>query len=170
MKFGYEVEGRLKGMFTLFMQADEAVRWSEDGLRHALRGTNLQGQTIDSLLKKTAHVYISDRDNVLEPDSPAFRTWAQDRLVTLDVASIHGRNLYPDNVTVMLTVTDSDAQMGKDAYRQSESFWGLYATDQVKFTSGKNGGNHKVYVVTKENMTYTAPEDFESDIIVELPA
>lgn len=140
MKLGKEVEGRLKGLRTVFMTADEAI--------------NIFGGKGPITVNVTKHdlaaignvqaIYISDHGNVLTPDSVVFN-----EIRTLDLVTSIERtavnDFWPDDICVLLTI-------------ESPSFWYLKDTDQVKFSYEQN-----VRSVVLENMTVTNPEDFRDD-------
>lgn len=106
MKLGLEAEGRLKGLPTLFLTAEEfcSARWEDL-----------------PPLPRIHLLYISDHGNMLRPKHTAFELW-RDYPITLEVTKVDRRDLYPPNVTFMLCI-------------ESESVWRLAPTDQIKFSS-----------------------------------
>lgn len=83
MKVGIEVEGRFKGVPTLFCGAHEYLK----GIAEAKK----QG---------VSHIYISDNKNKLAYHNPALANCGL--LVTLDVTEVQGCLDRPSNITLML--------------------------------------------------------------------
>lgn len=83
MKVGIEVEGRLKGVPTLFCGAHEYLK----GIQKAKE----QG---------VSHLYISDNRNKIAYDNAALA--ASGLLVTLDVTEVYDCPNRADNITLML--------------------------------------------------------------------
>ncbi len=107
-KIGIEVEGRLRGVKTLFCSADELVDRAKIISYAASKGIT--------------HVYVSDRNNTL--DYVMLGWMFSDCLVTLDVTEVR-QGVRPTNVTVILTMPHS--------YWESVSR--LRPDDQIKFHS-----------------------------------
>lgn len=152
MKIGFEVEGRYKGLYTLFMKADEALDF------FAYRSLKQRAsRSIDDKIEKVRHIYISDHENILRPADTCLQKWDELGLpVTIEVTRVNSwRAVFTKNVHLMLAVVDGD-------FLTNTSFWNLLPTDQIKFSSPK-GPAHMVYCVTKENMSVTKPEDFDGD-------
>lgn len=105
MKIGIEVEGRLRGVPTLFCGAHEI---------HEARRLILQNRL------NVSHVYISDNGNTL--DYLTVSSLFAGLLVTLDVTCVGGPR--PANISIMLRID------GGDAY---DSVNRLTAEDQIKF-------------------------------------
>lgn len=141
MKLGLEVEGRFKGLRTLFMSADEArqILDKADAIE-----VSPSEKALRALLEVQA-VYISDHDNTLSPTDAVFDLLRESSLViTIEVTKVF--QTWPEDINLMLTV-------------DSSSFWFLRDIDQVKFSKDQN-----VYAVTKENMSRTHPNEFYQDI------
>ena len=152
MKCGLEKEGRLKGLATLFLSAEDFAR-----NRHLTIVSLAKEPELGLLAASVVHIYISDHGNAISYDAPGLLGPSRiRRQITLEVTAVRDRNLYPENVSFILAM-----QKGTDV----ESFWSLQQTDQIKFSTGPQG---YVYCVTKENMTETVPEDFSGDREIEL--
>jgi hypothetical protein len=132
MKLGLEVEGRFKGVQTLFVSEEEFTN---------------QRFEIDCIIKDMVdikHIYISDRNNRLDLEQPL--ELRRNLLVSIERTSIPNISIDPTITCVLLRV-------------DTESFWALRPTDQVKFSK-----NHNVRTVTVENMSMTIPTDFDNDV------
>ena len=106
MKIGKEVEGRYKGVQTIFMSADEVkagVDW---------RANRRIGPQQD---------YISDLKNELDLDDNKLYTWAEEVFVTVEVTEL--KRVPPEHLHIILRVDAS-------------SFKYLWSTNQVKFEPG----------------------------------
>lgn len=137
MKVGVEAEGRLKGVRTLFVNASDVTdnigRISAIMERHQL-----------------SHIYISDRDNVL--DYSTLGNLFRHVLVTLDVTTVASSKVRPKNVTIMLTLP----------YDLWQSVAALGNDDQVKFHSPER----EVMCISARHFVYTSPSDFAGDVEV----
>lgn len=154
MKLGYEVEGRLKGLYTLFLSAKEAKEFFEFS---SLKERAVPKGSADSI-DKVQHIYISDMANIIGHLDYCLYRWQELGLnVTLEVTEVRNRASYPKNVSFMLHIATNLS------LRYANSFFELAGTDQIKFAE-REGNAHLVYCVTKENMTKTWPSDFENDI------
>jgi hypothetical protein len=141
MKLGIEVEGRFKGLKTLFMSAEEAA----DIFNPKAPLTLKMSQKAVKALGEVQAVYISDHQNTLRPDNPLFDQFRDTQLIiSVEVTKLD--QVWPDDICVLLSV-------------DSSSFWHLKETDQVKFNYEQT-----VYCVPLENMSHTYPEDFRGDI------
>ncbi len=151
MKIGYEVEGRFKGLYSLFMTSDEAVSFFQF---KSLKQRAFPEGSADTI-EKVRHIYVSDTPtsgSQLSPTDKCLRIWNELGLpVTYETNYIRERNKFPPNVHVMLRVDNTGLAF--------ESFWELYDTDQIKFSLDQT-----VYCVTKENMSVTFPSHFSGDI------
>lgn len=141
MKIGIEVEGRLRGVHTLFVSA-EYILHNAHTVQIALRDHSIQ------------HLYISDRENRIRYSS--LEDWSH-VLITLDITK-YRRDLNdtqtalvvpPDNVTIILTLPYS--------YWDSIAF--LRPTDQVKFHSD----SRHVLCAPIQNFVRTEPSEFLGD-------
>ncbi len=133
MKYGIECEGRLRGLPTLFVSAAE-LQANEQGVHAAMLDRNL------------THVYVSDRDNIL--DYTSLGTTFQDKIVTLDVTKVTSNSI-PSNITIMLTLP----------YDYWESIQNLRFDDQIKFHSP----NRDVLCATVRDFAYTNHTEFLND-------
>ena len=153
MKFGIEVEGRLKGLRTLFMSAEE-----------------FQSHVLSSILAKhpwmhLQQVYVCDHGNELLYNNSALgQAELMGLFVTLEVTMIRSRRSYASNVGFILAILDSGFLLHPDDVQApfpNTAFWQLEERDQIKFSTGPQG---TVYCITKENMSSTHPSDFLEDI------
>lgn len=141
MKLGIEAEGRFKGLKTLFMSAEEAIKVFDPRLPLTLK----MSQKAVKALAEVQAVYISDHQNTLKPDNPIFDQFRSTQLIiSLEVTKLD--EVWPEDICILLNV-------------DSSSFWHLKETDQVKFNYDQT-----VYCSTLENMSHTYPEDFRGDI------
>lgn len=151
MKIGIEVEGRLRGVKTLFVSAEDIILFSTDelekGLDVMLNYNSLD--TINAVMKENSvsHIYISDRDNKIPYKLLSYFKC----LVTLDVTKVLNQSR-PPNVTIIWTLpTEFWASMAA-----------LGAEDQVKFHSN----NRDVLTATKHHFIRTHPVEFAGDLEV----
>lgn len=138
MKYGIEVEGRMRGVPTLFVDASEINTMS--GLVFVLENLDDKG---------IRHLYVSDRDNTMDPDIVGNHATFHGIQVTLDVTAL-AKPVTATNITVILTMP--------------HSFWAsvnnLGADDQIKFHSI----NRDVLCATKRVFVPTSPAEFEGDV------
>lgn len=156
MKVGIEVEGRLKGIPTLFMSAKE---FRALDLNMVFKKAVAQLNTRDwALLQSVSHFYISDDENELFPEDLLSQksAQAQQMVITLERTSVTDRWRYPANVGVMLRVGEGTS---------AASFFALAASDQIKFSRGPQD---EVYCVTKECMMRTNPSAFLGDVVINM--
>jgi hypothetical protein len=139
MRFGIEVEGRFKGLRTIFVQARQLDGWSDDSFT--------RNEVIEALSLNNAHQLYIDGVTTLSEDVlfglEVFH--AMGYVVTIETHELQQN--FPDWVNVMLHLKDA-------------SFFKLKPHDQVKFVNE----DRLVYCVTKENMTITTPDQFDGDI------
>jgi len=138
MHLGIEVEGKYKGIKTLFISADEL--WM----------IPLFFEKYAHQAKEIKQLYISDHANELDirPGSPVLLYKERFDLITVERTACAGP--HDAEIHVMLVVEHSD-------------FWALLETDQIKFTR-----NHYVWAITKGEMHKSIPQDFEGDKEVQL--
>lgn len=105
MKVGIEVEGRLKGIRTLFCTAEEFLYGPD--IRVAAREENC------------VQIYISDLNNILSLFSSYLTLVAKTYIITVERTKVE--SVPPVWINIILTV-------------DSPSFWYLNPNDQVKFT------------------------------------
>lgn len=134
-KLGIEVEGRLRGVPTLFT---DAIAMARDGGADKVMTAMRQHEV--------THVYISDRLNVL--DYQQVGRWFGGYQVTLDVTKV-AKQLRPANVTIILTLP----------HEYWESVANLGPQDQVKFHSE----DRHVLCATMHSFVPTHPSEFEGD-------
>jgi hypothetical protein len=144
MKLGYECEGRLKGLWTLFIQATEVALFSK-----GIPVDRLSANDADEI-KTVKHVYISDHTGIICPSNTSLNRWCdEDTPVTIEVTSIPKlRSYFPINVSFMLSVP------------HTKTFWNAEAGDQIKFSEGHA---KRVLSCTVETMVKTDPSGFAGD-------
>lgn len=161
MKVGTEVEGRFKGIQTLFVSAEEATHYFSGDFEHAMN--NLQSiLDFSGPNHKPLQVYISDHDNELDFSSSALANLDEvGLLVTIEVTAMDEyRERYPANVSFILSCVDT-----VEPSDYTKSFFHLKDTDQVKFSQ-----DQFVFCATKESFIKTQPKDFEADIEIDTKA
>lgn len=133
MKLGKEVEGRLRGVPTLFVDAYEVLN-ALANVKHTIWQYSVQ------------HVYISDHSNIL--DYNAVGAEFADKLITMDVTNIKAEPR-PQNVTFILTMP--------------HDFWAsvqrLAPDDQIKFHSE----HRDVLCASVRSFVPTQPIEFIGD-------
>jgi len=110
MKIGTEVEGRMVGLRTLFIDACELLKLTVTVFNGLKEEYNL------------SQLYISDHYNSLNLDSKALLELSEVTIVTVELTSFEKS---PDHVNIMLVVDNS-------------SFWKLRPNDQIKFSKDLN--------------------------------
>ena len=133
MKTGIEVEGRYKGLRTLFIGAAEYSRLIETG-------------RLQSLMVDHPHLYISDHDNTLDYDS-LVPDCLEGKVITLEVTRVPP-GLRPGNLSIMLRLPHLDEILQ------------LSETDMFKFTRETD---RTVKVGLPGMLIHTDPSDFEGD-------
>jgi hypothetical protein len=148
MKIGVEVEGRLKGIRTLFIEA-ETVHENLEKVRAALRTNNI------------GHLYISDPTGILTYEEVGRLFECH---VTLDVTRTRAESR-PPNISLMLRVDPFAYEWRGQNEMLVPPYWTftdierLHENDQLKFER-----NNKVYVFPMTSAILTKPEDFSGDI------
>jgi hypothetical protein len=137
MKIGIEVEGRLRGVKTLFIGAAELELEGPSGIRAKMMAHNV------------THLYVSDHNNVVDYETLGLSFYSL--LVTLDVTRVKP-GPRPQNVSIMLTLP---YEFFIDVDR-------LAADDQVKFHSV----DRDVLCVSARHLVRTQPIEFCGDVEV----
>ena len=135
MKIGMEVEGRLQGLKTLFVSADEYI------------GLVFGWLKVDRQKWEFEQIYVSDHLNEIDMSlmvDEMNKVFGRPLVITVECTKID--KTPPDGVNVMLVI-------------DSESFWHLREHDQIKFTKDMT-----VYATTPSQMVVTHPEAFDGDI------
>jgi hypothetical protein len=136
VKLGVEVEGRLRGLRTLFLQASECKGKNAEEIKQSIpEGMNVE------------QIYISDLENEFKLTGLWLHRLAEDFLVTVEVTELTCKP--PEGVNVILRI-------------DSPSFWHLRETDQIKFTTEEN----HVWMYVAEQGMATRPEAFEKDKVL----
>jgi len=147
MKIGQECEGRLKGLPTLFLSAEE---FAKNTFMSIVMKT--EDPASRKLISSVLHIYVSDHGNTINYDTPRLINLGDwQKQITLEVTSVRDRLMYPANVSFILA-------MEKET--DISSFWRLREYDQIKFSTGPQG---TVYCIPKECMMKTCAEDFDGD-------
>lgn len=134
MKIGIEVEGRMKGLMTLFCSAEEFYENDVVGLIYSGKVT-------------VSQVYVSDHGgyaNIRDLVELGKKVY-----VTVELTYLHRES--PAEIGVILNIKNN-----RPAYE--ESFKRLKGTDQIKFEHEMN-----IFTITKEQMHRTYPSDFAGD-------
>ncbi|QRE00064.1 hypothetical protein [Burkholderia phage BCSR5] len=148
MKIGLEVEGRLKGIPTLFTNA-EFVRDHTRKVQNALRVHSIN------------HLYISDNSGILTYEKVGLEFSCY---VTMDVTKTRVE-YRPSNITLMLRVDPSAFHWLGQNEVEGPAFWSftdiecLREGDQIKFERDRH-----VFVFPVTQAIKTAPADFEGDL------
>lgn len=162
MKIGIEVEGRLRGIKTLFMNHEELMQ----AFHHTQGSPTAFGRWLHTYANQygASHIYISDHTNQITPHFfgeyiGPFLDMKSRLLVTLEVTDYSEswyelRRQYP-SLGFMIHVE------GKP------SLWGLEPLDQIKFSQETSRGP-TVLCATRLSFQRTHPEEFQNDI--ELPS
>jgi hypothetical protein len=117
MKIGREVEGRFRGLLTLFLDAHEALDFFE---RPSLKAA-CKNQEAKDLIEKVRHIYITDHTHYLTPNSYCLKMWGElGFVVCIERRRVTDRDMWPSHVSFLLAVEHPDV---------SE----LFGTDQIKF-------------------------------------
>jgi len=128
MHIGLEAEGRLKGVPTLNLTADEFIN-----------------KTYERVTAPYGNIYITDLENILDLDTiDKERNPLVDPILSIERTKVDRQ--YP-NINIII-YADVPIMMLKD-------------TDQIKVHSGQN-----VWMISKESMIKSTPEDFEGDFSV----
>lgn len=138
-KLGFEVEGRLKGVYSLFVEVDEIKR--------------LLNPENQYLLDQVGQVSVPDYESKITKEDIDILMKLDKRIViTLETPKVKlmMRSL-PDRLNLVLVI-------------DHPQFFELMNTDQIKFVS-----EYKVvFMAPKESMIMTGPEEFDSDEEVEI--
>ena len=161
MKLGIEVEGRLRGIKTLFMNYDEI----QQALDHHKGDSNKFGIWLHTYViqQGASHLYISDHANQITPhffneNLGPFLERKTRIMVTLEVTQYNEswyavRYQYP-SLGFMLSLEGPP------------SLWSMSPLDQVKFTKDTRRGP-AVLCTLRLSFQRTDPDEFQND--VELP-
>lgn len=162
MKIGIEVEGRLRGVKTLFMSYEELMQ----AYHHNQGSPTAFGRWLHTYADQygASHVYISDHTNQITPHFfdeyiGPFLDMKSRLLVTLEVTEYSNswyelRRRYP-SLGFMINLEGPPA------------LWALEPLDQIKFTHEVRRGP-AVLCATRLSFQRTHPEEFLND--VELPS
>jgi hypothetical protein len=143
MKIGIEVEGRLRGIKTIFIDHTETT-----SLKDLL--------DTDARLAHIGHIYISDIPSTWDESNLMPLGWVFDGYtITMEVTnSLMDRSVLPSNISLMLNVEG----IGDDGSSFYEHIENLLPDDQVKFNNGLN-----VLCVSKRHFIQTTPAEFLDD-------
>ena len=138
-KLGYEVEGRLKGVYSLFVEVDEIKRLLNPENQH--------------LLDQVGQVSVPDYESkITKEDIDILMSLDKRIVITLETPKVKlmMRSL-PDRLNLVLVI-------------DHPQFFELMNTDQIKFVNE----NRLVFMIPKESMIVTSPDEFDSDEEVEI--
>lgn len=143
MKIGLEVEGRLKGIPSAFMSAEEFLH---------LHLTNLELTDVYKTRNDPAHYYISDHDGIITLGTlKSFLDKNPLKIITLEVKNIpKDRHNFPNRINLMLYLDGAD------------KIANLYPGDQVKWVTQGND----VFSVGIDDMHFTDASDFNNDTVL----
>ena len=138
-KLGYEVEGRLKGVYSLFVEVDELSRLLNPENKH--------------LLDKVGQVSVPDYDStILQKDIDILMSLDPRIVITLETPKINlPMHSLPARLNLVLVVKHSQ-------------IFELAVTDQIKFVNE----SRLVLMIPKESMMVTCPDEFDDDVEVEI--
>lgn len=136
MKKGIEVEGILRGLSTIFVDASEVLT---------------VGQVLDLVdhpeVEAARHLYVSDHS--LEVSIESLASYFPRHYITWEVRTIpKDPTTLPNNMGIMLSGCPDFWQIKR-----------LRPCDQLKFSDGQN-----VVVFSMKDAMFTAPHEFEGDV------
>ncbi len=133
-KLGVEVEGRLKGVNSLFVEVDEIKRLLNPENKY--------------LLDQVGQVSVPDEESVItQEDIDILMSLDKRLVVTLETP-------YVD-----LPLSDLPSRLNLVLVIKVPQFFDLAITDQIKFVSD----SRLVYMIPKESMIVTSPDEFDDD-------
>lgn len=138
-KLGYEVEGRLKGVYSLFVEVEEIKRLLNPENKY--------------LLDQVGQVSVPDYEStILQEDIDILMSLDPRIVITLETPFIH------------LPISDLPSRLNLVLVIQHQQFFDLAITDQIKFVND----SRLVFMNTKESMIVTSPDEFDDDKEVEI--
>jgi len=138
-KLGFEVEGRLKGVYSLFVEVDEIKR--------------LLNPENQYLLDQVGQVSVPDYESkITKEDIDILMSLDKRIVITLETPRID------------LPIQDLPRRLNLVLVVPYPQFFDLSITDQIKFVNE----NKLVFMIPKESMGVTSPDDFDSDEEVEI--
>lgn len=138
-KLGYEVEGRFKGVYSLFVEVDELSRILNPENKH--------------LLDKVGQVSVPDYDStILQKDIDILMSLDPRIVITLETPKI------------LLPVHSLPARLNLVLVVKHPQIFELMVTDQIKFVNESRA----VLMIPKESMMVTCPDEFDDDVEVEI--
>lgn len=144
MKIGLEVEGRLKGIPSAFMNAEEFLELVHND--YCIRD-------LYDLVAEPSHYYISDHSGIVTLEVLSkYLDNNKALFITLEVKNIpKDRHNFPDRVKLMLYLDGAD------------KIASLYPGDQVKWVTQGND----VFSVGIDDMYFTDASDFYNDTVLD---
>lgn len=134
-KLGYEVEGRLKGVYSLFVEVDEIPRLLNPENKH--------------LLDKVGQVSVPDYDSKIRQEDIDILMSLDPRIVvTLETPKIE-----------LLSILDLPTRLNLVLVVTHPQIFELTDTDQIKFVNESK----TVLMIPKESMIMTWFDDFDGD-------
>lgn len=138
-KLGYEVEGRLKGVYSLFVEVDEIKR--------------LLNPENQYLLDQVGQVSVPDYESKITLDDIDILMSLDNRVViTLETPRID------------LPLQDLPGRLNLVLVVPCPQFFDLSITDQIKFVNE----SRLVFMIPKESMVVTSPDEFDGDEEVDI--
>lgn len=138
-KLGYEVEGRLKGVYSLFVEVDEIER--------------LMNPENKRLLDMVGQVSVPDYESKITQEEIDILMSLDSRIViTLETPKIE------------LPIHDLPSRLNLVLVVDHPQIFDLTVTDQIKFVNE----SRLVLMISKESMMVTCPDEFDGDEEVEI--
>lgn len=138
-KIGYEVEGRLKGVYSLFVEVDEIKRLLNPENKH--------------LLDEVGQVAIPDYESkITQEDINILLTLNPRIVITLETPKIN------------LPIESLPARLNLVLVIKHPQIFELTVTDQIKFVSESKS----VLIIPKESMMMTCSDEFDGDQEVDI--
>jgi hypothetical protein len=138
-KLGYEVEGRLRGVYSLFLPPEEVIR--------------LSGDKNKELLNKVGQVAVyDDESKITLKDIDILMSLPERIIITLETPKLNlSINVIPSRLNLVLVI-------------KNDQFFDLGPHEQIKFVNQ----DRMVFMVTKSSMEFTTPDEFDGDEEVDL--
>lgn len=138
-KLGYEVEGRLKGVYSLFVEVNEIPRLLNPENKH--------------LLDMVGQVSVPDYDSlILQEDIDILMSLDPRIVITLETPKIE------------LPIHDLPSRLNLVLVVNHPQIFDLTVTDQIKFVNE----SRLVLMIPKESMVVTCPDEFDGDEEVDI--
>lgn len=137
MKYGLEIEGRLRGIRSLILQFPEISALGAPAIMKIAQDY------------KAVHIQIDGFGFDVNEANEAMAYWVSEGyVVSIETDVIPFTKV--DGVNYVLVIKDPN-------------FFNLKPTDQIKFVDS----NLNVCMIAVENMHYTHPSEFENDVVID---